>query len=101
MDEVCDELTDIQQLEDDLSEYPNDDDDEEEDEEENDEEDDEDEDGEDSDDDDEKTFTSLNGEQVGRKPSASNGLDIAVKLEVDFLEDEENEHSTRNQQVNE
>lgn len=101
MDEVCDELSDIQQLEEDLSEFPNDDED---DEEENNEEDEDeiDENAEDDDDDDDSnifTSMSLNDEQAEEKPNVGNGLDIAVKLEVSILEDEENQNSSQGQQV--
>lgn len=98
MDEECDELSDIQQLEEDLCEMPTDQDEDE------DEDGDEDEYGDGDEDDYEdsniSTSNALNDIKVEENPSSRNGLDISVKLEVSILEGEENQNSSKDQQVN-
>lgn len=82
MDEECDELSDIQQLEEDLCEMPSD---------------------QDEDDDDDSnisTSNALNDQKVEENRTSGNGLDISVKLEVSILEGEENQNSGKDQQVN-
>lgn len=80
MDEECDELTDIQQLEEDLCDMSNDQD-------------------EDDDVDNISTSLLLNDHKVEENPSSRNGLDISVKLEVSILESEENQTANKDQQV--
>lgn len=99
MDEECDELFEIQQLEEDLCEIPTDQEEEEEDDDEQEEDDDEDEDY--IDDSNISTSNALNDIKVEENPSSRNGLDISVKLEVSILEGEENQNSSKDQQVNE
>lgn len=97
MDEECEELFEIQQLEEDLCEKPTDQEDEEEDEQE---EDDDDEDEDYIDDSNISTSNALNDIKVEENASSRNGLDISVKLEVSILEGEENQNSSKDQQVN-
>lgn len=80
MDEECDELADIQQLEEDLCDMSND---------------------QDEDDDVDHISTSmLLNHKIEESPSSRNGLDISVKLEVSILESEENQTASKDQQVN-
>ncbi len=105
MDDECDGLSELQQLEKDLSEMPTDDNDEDEDDDDGDDDDDDDEEEEEEEEEQEENdnisiLMSLTDHKVEETPSSgTNGLDISVKLEVNILEDEENQNKGKDVQV--
>lgn len=90
MDEDCEELSNIQFDDDKVSETQDDDDDEEEEEEE-----------EDDEEDDTVSTSKSSNEQKGEENAGSGNelVDVSVKLELDILEGEENQNTSKDQKV--